>query len=86
MKSHCVTYTRLYIAICNYAFKINGIHDYKATHVVGYVKCYNINLCAVGSKILKKYSNYFVNHDFVEITGNKYPTYIGACLFDLTGM
>lgn len=81
-KAHCVTYAKVCASLCNEAFKANNINS-KAKCVVGYVKGYGINLCNLGSKLFKKHSNYFINHDFVEIKGSNYIMYVDPCLKDL---
>ena len=83
-KAHCVTYSKVCATLCNLAFDYNNIPS-KAKCVVGYVKLYNLNLCKLGTKIFKNYSNYFVNHDFVEINNKDYCIYVDPTLFDLIG-
>lgn len=82
-KGHCVTYARLCATICNVAFAHNNI-DSKAKCVVGYVKWGNINLCSLSSKLFRKHSNNFVNHDFVEINGYNYTIFVDPTMYDAT--
>ena len=83
-KAHCVTYSKVCSSLCNLPFEHNNIQS-KAKCVVGYVKLYNINICKLGTKIFKNYSNYFVNHDFVEINNENYCIYVDPTLYDLIG-
>lgn len=84
-KAHCVTYSKLCATICNLAFINNNINS-KAKCVVGYVYLGNINLCTLGANIFKKYSRYFINHDFVEINGYNYTILVDPTLYDILKM
>lgn len=81
-KAHCVTYAKVCSSLCNIAFQNNNINS-TAKCVVGYVKGFGINLCNLGYKLFKNHSNYFINHDFVEIQGSNYIMYVDPCLKDL---
>lgn len=81
-KAHCVTYSKLCATICNIAFQNNNINS-EAKCVVGYVTLGKINLCNIGAKLCRKYSNYFINHDFVEINGSDYTIFVDPTAYDL---
>lgn len=81
-KAHCVTYSKLCATICNIAFNNNNINS-KAKCVVGYVTWGKINLCNIGAKLCRKYSNYLMNHDFVEINGSDYTIFVDPTAYDL---
>lgn len=84
-KAHCVTYSKLCSTICNIAFEHNNINS-SAKCVVGYVYLGKTNLCALGASIFKKYSRYFINHDFVEINGYNYTILVDPTLYDVLKM
>lgn len=80
--AHCVTYSRVCATICNIAFEHNNINS-TAKCVVGYINFGKLNICNILSKIFKKHSNNFINHDFVEINGNGYTIFVDPTLHDL---
>lgn len=81
-KAHCVTYAKVCASLCNEAFKANNIKA-EAKPVVGYIKCFGINLCKWYYSLNTKHKNFFKDHDFVEIQGINYTIYVDPCLKDL---
>ena len=83
--ANCIGYTRLCVAICNYALQIHGYKE-RVTPVVGYIEWHGINLCDVAQTIVpKKYRAFFKDHDFIELGYLKDEyVYIDPTFFDLT--
>jgi len=66
--THCVGYTRTFVALCNYGFQQNGI-DAKCLHAVGPVKFCGIDITKIASATFRKMgndrmANFCKDHDF----------------------
>ena len=83
--ANCIGYTRLCVAICNYALQIHGYKE-RVTSVVGYIEWHGINLCDVAQTIVpKKYKGFFKDHDFIELGYFKDEyIYVDPTIFDMT--
>lgn len=84
-KANCVGYSKVCVALCKYAYKINNI-NVKVKHVRGYVDLFNLNLCKILSYIVpNNYKNFVKDHDFVEIITAEDSIYLDPSLYDLFG-
>lgn len=78
-KANCVGYSSLGCAVLNYAFTVHNIKN-KATHVVGYVYCGEINLNKILMLIYPN-TGFVKDHDFIELN----DCYIDPCIYDYLG-
>ena len=84
-KANCIGYSKVCVALCKYAYKINNI-NVKVKHVRGYVSLFSLNLCKILSYIVpNNYKNFVKDHDFVEIIADKDSIYLDPSLYDLFG-
>lgn len=91
--AHCVGYSQVCTAICNYAFKQKGMTHVNARHMRGDVKWFGIPL----TKILKwsfnnlgmpKWAAFCQDHDYVEVinSNTKEVVSFDPSVYDLLGL
>ena len=91
--AHCVGYSQVCTAICNYAFQQKGMTHVKARHMRGDVEFLGISL----TKILKwsfsklgmtKWAGFCQDHDYVEVvnTGTNEIVSFDPSVYDLLGL
>lgn len=91
--AHCVGYSQVCTAICNYAFKQKGMTHVKARHMRGDVKWLGISL----TKILKysfnqvgktKWAAFCQDHDYVEVVNSNTKEVVSfdPSVYDLLGL
>lgn len=91
--AHCVGYSQVFTAICNYAFKQKGMTRVNARHMRGDVKWFGIPL----TKILKwsfnkagmpKWAAFCQDHDYVEVINSNTKDVVSfePSVYDLLGL
>ena len=86
-QANCVGYAKFCSSICNEGFKNNRI-KYRAHTAVGFIKIGDINICNVLKSAMHnpEYRNFVKDHDFVEVTTDKWIYQFDPCLYDIIGI
>lgn len=85
--THCVGYCRTYTAICNYAFRVNGIKA-KAYHMRGPVKMLGVDCTKLVSSSfyklgMKRAGNFTKDHDYVVVKYDGKSKKVDPLLYDV---